>query len=297
MSEKLLLIINPYAGKRRVRGEMFNIVDVLSKQYADITVHLTTKQGDAMDFVRTNAAEYDKVVCCGGDGTLNEVINGVMAHEKRIPIGYIPTGSTNDFASTMKIPSNIKKAAAMSADGTAYAHDVGLFNDERHFSYIASLGAFTKTSYSTSQKLKNQLGHAAYILEAAKSLGDISPFAMRVETADYAEEGKFLLGAISNSTSIGGVFKMKASEVIPDDGEFEVVLVRHPKNTATGYLRIVQSLLSQKYDPELISFFRAKEINITTKEPLAWTLDGESGGTYTQVNIKNLHKAIDIIHG
>ncbi len=297
MSEKLLLVINPYAGKRRVRGEMFNIVDILSKQYADISVHLTTQQGDAMTYVSEHAAEFDKIVCCGGDGTLNEVINGVMAHEKRIPIGYIPTGSTNDFASTMKIPSNIKKAVAMAAEGTAFAHDVGLFNDDRHFSYIASLGAFTKTSYSTSQKLKNQLGHAAYILEAAKSLGDISPFFMRVETADRVEEGEFLLGAISNSTSVGGVFKMKASEVIPDDGEFEVVLVRHPKNAASGYLRIVQSLLSQKYDPELISFFRAKEINVITKEPLAWTLDGESGGTYTQVNIKNLHKAIDIVHG
>ena len=297
MSEKVLLVINPFAGKRRVRGELFNIVDGLSKRYTDVTVHLTTGQGDAMTYVAAHAHEYGKIVCCGGDGTLNEVINGVMAHEKKVPIAYIPTGSTNDFAATMKIPSNIKKAAAMATEGAAYAHDIGFFNNQRHFSYVASLGAFTKTSYSTSQKLKNQIGHAAYILEAAKSLGDISPFYMRVETADRVEEGEFLLGAITNSTSIGGVFKMKASEVTPDDGEFEVVLVRRPQNPATGYLRIVQNLLSQKYDPDLICFFRASEVNVTTKEPLAWTLDGESGGTYTEVNIKNLHKAIDIVHG
>ena len=294
MPKKVLLIVNSHAGTRKSRAGLFDIVDTLCNNDCAVTVHMTLDRGDATRFVEQYAPLHDQIVCCGGDGTLNEVINGLMRCEKRLPIGYIPAGSTNDFASSLKLPKKLRDATENAINGYPHGHDIGCFNG-RYFSYIASLGAFTKVSYSTPQRLKNALGHAAYILEGAKDIGEITPFSLKMESEDRTVEGDFLLGSVSNSTSVAGLFRLNPLDVRLDDGQFEVMLIRNPKNPSLAIPQILRGLARQEYDPEHIVFFHAARLKVTSEQSLSWTLDGERGGTHTQVEIQNLHNAIEII--
>lgn len=294
MPKKVLLIVNSHAGTQRSRAGLFDIVDTLCNHECEVTVHMTLQQGDATHFVERYAPLHDQIVCCGGDGTLNEVINGIMRSEKRLPIGYVPAGSTNDFASSLKLPKKLKDATENAIEGYPHAHDIGSFNG-RYFSYIASLGAFTKVSYTTPQRLKNLFGHAAYILEGAKDIGGITPFSLRLETDERTVEGEFLFGSISNSTSVAGLFRLNPLDVRLDDGQFEVMLIRNPKNPSLAMSRILHCLVRQEYDPEYIVFFHASKLQIISDKPLSWTLDGECGGAHTHVKIENIHNAIEII--
>lgn len=288
---KVLLIVNPCAGRTKSRAGTFDIVDKFSKSDYDFSIHTTTCRGDATNIVKNHYEGKDIVVCCGGDGTLNETINGVMEMPNRIPIGYIPSGSTNDLATTLGIPSDIKKATDLIMDGHTNTYDIGLFNN-RYFSYVASFGAFTSASYATSQKLKNKLGHAAYILSGIKDWKSIKSTHARIEYDGGVIEDDFMLGAIANSTSVAGIFKLKPDEIKLNDGYFELLLIRKVNPIqAPVFLR---KLIKQDYDGQQIIFLKTRSLKVTSDEPIAWTLDGEYGGAHKVSSIHVLSKAVDI---
>lgn len=293
MGKRALVIVNPHAGTKKSKKDMFEIVDRLSQGGFSVSAQTTTKAGDGALFVKEYGAGQDLIVCCGGDGTLNEVINGILEAGLKTPIGYVPAGTTNDFARTLQLPKKAEKCMDLILTGWPHRYDIGTFNG-RNFTYIASLGAFTKVSYSTPQRIKNALGHTAYLLEGAKEIGSISPFTAEFTADGEIYAGEFLFGAVSNSTSIAGLFKLDRLDVRLDDGEFELILIRNPKNI--GALRgILQGLTKGKYDPRYIVFTHAKKIDFKADKPLAWTLDGEPGGEQTEAHISVRHNAVNII--
>ncbi len=290
--KKALLIVNPCAGKTKSRAGTFDIVDKFSKSDYDFSIHATTCQGDATNIVKRELDGKDLVVCCGGDGTLNETINGVMDMPRRVPIGYIPTGTTNDLATSLGLPSDINKATDIIMQGHTNDYDVGLFNN-RCFTYVASFGAFSRASYATPQKYKNKFGHAAYIAAAVPEVLDIHGTKMRVEHDGGVIEGEFMFGAVSNSLSVGGFFKLPRDDVKFNDGVFEVLLV--PKVKMTRLFPIIHKVRSQNYDGKEIIFFKTSKIKITAPdENVPWTLDGEFGGNHHNVQIHVLERAVEI---
>lgn len=293
MNKRALVIVNPHAGIKKSKKDMFEIVDRLSQQGYSVAVQTTTQSGDGARFVREYGKEQDLIICCGGDGTLNEVINGIWESGLKVALGYVPAGTTNDFARTLQLPKNAEKCMDLILSGWPHSYDIGSFNG-RNFTYIASLGAFTKVSYSTPQRIKNALGHTAYLLEGVKEIGTISPFEAEFTANGETYSGEFLFGSISNSTSIAGLFKLDKLEVRLDDGEFELILIRKPNNMSD--LRgLIHGLTKGNYDPRYIVFTHAKEITFKSKTPLPWTLDGESGGEQTEATISVLHNAVRII--
>ena len=289
---KILLIVNPCAGKTKSRAGTFDIVDKFSKSDYEFSIRTTTCQGDATNIVKKELADHDIVVCCGGDGTLNETINGVMDMPKRVPIGYIPSGTTNDLATSLGLPTEISKATDVIIKGNTNDYDIGLFNN-RYFSYVASFGAFARSSYSTPQSLKNKFGHAAYVAAAVPQVLEIHPTKMRIEHDGGVLEGEYMFGAVSNSLSVGGFFKLPESEVKFNDGYFEVLLV--PKFKMTHLFSILHKVRSQQYDGKQIIMFKTTKLKITSPdEAVAWTLDGEYGGAHHDVNIHVLERAVEI---
>ena len=253
----------------------------------------TTCQGDATNIVKNDLADHDIVVCCGGDGTLNETINGVMDMPRRVPIGYVPSGTTCDFATTLGIPADAEIATDIIMKGNTNEYDIGLFNN-RYFTYIATFGAFTQNSYKTPQKLKNRFGHAAYIFEAAKEIKDIHGIHMRVEHDGGAIEGDFCFGSISNSSSVGGMFKLREEDVRLNDGEFEVFLVR--KMPLPLLVKTILEVMNQVYNPDRVLYFKTSKIKLVSPyEDVSWSLDGEFGGAHREVMIHNLERAIKLI--
>lgn len=291
--KKILLIINPAAGKSRTKFRAFHIADWFQKKDCNTTVLTTTKKGDAENFVKQYAAENDVVVCCGGDGTLNEVISGVIRAESQKPIGYLPAGTTNDMAKTLHLPKNIKKAARIILNEESIDQDIGSFNQTQYFTYIASFGAFTKVSYATPQWLKNRFGHLAYVVDGIKSLGEIHPYHVKVESGELKEENNFIFGSVTNSSSIGGVLKFRGTDICLNDGKFEVLLIRDPQNLMNLH-NIVYNLSHHKPDKNIL-FFHTSEIVFHFKNETPWTVDGEYAGQSNEVQIKNLHNAVKII--
>lgn len=290
--KRALLIVNPCAGKTKSRAGTFEIVDKFSKGDYEFSIQTTTCQGDATNIVKRELDGKDMVVCCGGDGTLNETINGVMDMPRRVPIGYIPTGTTNDLATSLGIPSGIKEATDLIIGGHTNDYDVGLFNN-RCFTYVASFGAFSRASYATPQKYKNMFGHAAYIVAAVPEVMNIHPTKMRIEHDGGVIEGEFMFGAVSNSLSVGGFFKLPREEVKFNDGVFEVLLV--PKIGMTHLFPILHKVRSQNYDGKEIIFFKTSKIKIyAPDEEVPWTLDGEFGGNHHNVSIHVLERAVEI---
>lgn len=288
---KVLLIVNPCAGKTKSRAGTFDIVDKFSTNDYDFSIHTTTCRGDATNIVKKHGSGKDLVVCCGGDGTLNETINGVMDMERRVPIGYIPTGTTNDLANTLGIPSGIKDATDLIMSGKTNSYDIGLFNN-RYFSYVASFGAFSSTSYTTSQKLKNTFGHSAYIMKGVADWSSIKPKRVRIEYDGGVIEEDIMLGAVTNSTSVAGIFKFDKSEIRLNDGWFEVLLIK--KISLLQIPNFLFKVLRQDYSDERFVFLKTRQLKITSDEPIEWSLDGEFGGEHKVVNINVLSKAIRI---
>ncbi len=290
--KKVLLIVNPCAGKNKSRTGTFDIVDKFSDDEYEFTVRTTTCQGDATNIVKRELPGKDLVICCGGDGTLNETINGVMDMPKRVPIGYVPTGTTCDLASTLGIPSDAKKATDIILSGNTNDYDIGLFNN-RYFSYVASFGAFTKCSYATPQKLKNRFGHAAYVFTALSEIKDVHGIQMRIEHDGGVLEGKFSFGAISNSTSVAGMFKLIEEDVRLNDGIFEVLLV--PDMKIHNIIPTIRKAQKQDYDGKHVIYLRTTKLKITSPyEEVEWTLDGEYGGKHSEVMVHILERAIRI---
>ncbi len=295
MKKKLLFIFNPHSGKGQIKNKLMDIVDIMVKRGYEVTAYPTQAREDALYKVQNEAALYDLVVCCGGDGTLDETVSGMMLSEKKVPLGYIPAGSTNDFAASLKIPKNMLKAAEIAVTGEPFACDVGYFNGDS-FIYVAAFGLFTAVSYQTNQGLKNILGHAAYILEGAKSLMDIKSYHMRVEYEDKVYEDDFIYGMISNSSSVGGFKNLTGKNVLLDDGVFEVTLIKMPKNPLE-LNEIIFSLTKRRDETDLIYSFKTDSIKFYPDEVIPWTLDGEFGGDHREVEIRNRRRALEIMVG
>lgn len=292
MDKKLLMIVNPVAGTKRLKPALLDVVSIFSAGGYRTTVMVTGRRGDATEFA-AHGGEYDLVVCCGGDGTLNEVVSGMLDAGVTIPLGYIPCGSTNDFASSMSISADVKKAAHAIADGMPLPLDVGKFNDS-YFTYVASFGAFTAASYSAPQDVKNVLGHAAYVFEGIKDLSSIKPYPMRFNCGGKIIEGEYVFGAIANSTSFGGIVKLKDELVSLNDGMFEVLLIKMPRTLGDLNI-IINSLTTSSFDNSRFEFFKASELTVLPSEPTAWSLDGEYKRTDGEVMIKNLHGAVNFV--
>ena len=291
--KKLLFVVNGHSGKGQIKNKLLDIIDIMIKEGYHVQVHTTQEREDATKVVREQAKYYDLVVCSGGDGTLDEAVTGMMQSEVRTPLGSIPAGSTNDFANSLEIPKDMIQAAKTAVSGVPFSCDVGEFNGD-YFIYVAAFGIFTDVSYATSQELKNALGHVAYILEGAKRLHTIKSYHMRVEYDGNEIEGDFLLGMITNSTSVGGFKNMTGKDVKLDDGMFEVTLIHKPKNIIE-LNTIIASLTNLKDETDLIDSFRADSVKFYSEEEIPWTLDGEFGGDHKEVQIKDHCKAVDIM--
>ncbi len=292
--KKLLFIYNPRAGKETLKPKLSDVLDIFVKAGYEIVVYPTQAYHDGYrKLTEQNSEEYDLVVCSGGDGTIDEIMTAMMHREKKSPIGYLPTGTTNDFASSLSIPKDVVEAADCAVNGYPFACDVGKFN-EGIFVYIAAFGLFTDVSYETDQKLKNALGHLAYILEGAKRLLNIPSYQMKITHDEGTIDGEFVLGMITNSRSVAGFRNMVGGKVVFDDGLFEVTLIRTPKNPLQ-LQEIIAALLIEQINTDYVYTFRTRKLEIESAEEVAWTLDGEFGGSHTKVVIENAQKALQIM--
>lgn len=291
--QKLLLIVNPRAGRSKSRGPLYDAASVFSQAGYLLSIHNTTKPGDAAETAAREGGGYDVVVAAGGDGTLNEVISGLMRLESRPPLGYMAQGSTNDFASSLHISSQPAAAAAAIVNAAPRQLDIGCWN-ERHFVYVASFGAFTRSSYAAPQAAKNALGHFAYILEGMKDLSTLRPYKVKLTADGEVLDGEYLFGAVCNSTSIGGLMKLDPERVVLDDGKFEMLLIPNPK-TAVDLQNLVLAMLDQHYDREGLVFRHVSSIHLETEEELPWSLDGEYAASTPSVDIVNCRRALTML--
>ena len=293
-NKKLLLIVNPCSGKAKMRPALLGVVEIFTKADYDVTVYPTKEREDATKKVATLKSEdYDLIVVCGGDGTLNEVITGLMESGADIPIGYIPAGTLNEWSTGLGISKVIRQAAKDIVKGKEIVLDIGQFG-EKYFTYTASFGAFTSASYSANQDIKNVLGQAAYFFEGIKSLGTIKPIHLKFKADDREIEGDFLFGAISNSMSVGGIVKFDQAAVQLNDGLFEVLLIKNPSNVL-GFQSIIDGIVKHELNRENLEFFRTKKISVISDGDLDWTLDGEHGISNDKIKIKNIHNAVRFI--
>lgn len=291
--KKMLFIYNPHAGKARIRSNLLDIIDVFAKAGFEVTAHPTQQPGDATIATVEKAGKYDLLVCSGGDGTLDEVVTGMMQRSQRIPIGYVPAGTTNDFAHSLKIPGNMIKAANMIVKENLFPCDIGAFNNDT-FVYIAAFGLFTDVSYETDQHFKNVLGHLAYILEGAKRLNSYPSYHLKVTSRDMVIEEDFMYGMVTNSFSVGGFKNVTGRHVKLNDGVFEVTLIKKPKNMIE-LNQIMVALTGRKIDAECMYCFKTDHITFEGDADVPWTLDGEYGGSHRKVVIRNEKQALDIL--
>ena len=276
MDKKLLFIVNPRAGKTKSRAPLFDAVSIYSEAGFLVSVRMTSRRGEATELAEELGADYDLVVCHGGDGTLNEPVNGVMRipREKRPAVSYLPGGSTNDFAASLNISSDPAEAARSAMRLQPRELDVGRFG-ERNFVYVASFGAFTKTTYTVPQDIKNVFGHFAYMLDGVKNLDTLCPYRMKITADGEVFDGEYLFGAISNSTSIAGLMKLSPDEVSFDDGRFELLLVPVPR-TPAAMQALILALINKDYcNSEGLIFRHVRHVTAETAEDIPWTLDGE----------------------
>ena len=292
---KLLFIVNPRAGRSKSRSPLFDAISVFSEAGYLTSLHKTSAPGDASVTAAREGEEYDLIVAAGGDGTLNEVITGLMRLEKRPPLGYLPQGSTNDFAASLQISGNPVTAARAIVRNVPRMLDIGQWN-ERYFVYVASFGAFVKSSYSAPQAAKNALGHFAYILEGMKDLNTLRPYQVKLTADGEVLNGEYLFGAVCNSTSIGGLMKLDPERVVLDDGKFELLLIPNPR-TAQDLQNLVLALLNQQYDSQGLVFRHVSHIHLETDEDLPWSLDGEYAASAPAVEIVNCQRAVTMLLG
>ncbi|MCP1103638.1 diacylglycerol kinase (ATP) [Aequitasia blattaphilus] len=294
--KRLLFIYNPHAGKGLLKPKLSDVVDIFVKAGYEVTIYPTQAYRDAYKKVISyDANQYELVVCSGGDGTIDEVVDGMMYRneDERDPIGYIPTGTTNDFANSLHIPKNLLGAADTAVNGQEFACDVGKFNDSS-FVYIAAFGLFTDVSYQTNQEMKNVLGHLAYILEGTKRIFHVPSYKIKVHYDDVEIEEEFVYGMVTNSKSVGGFKNMIGKHVAFDDGVFEVTLIKTPKNPIE-LQEIVAALLIEQIDTKHMYTFRTCKVTFESEEEIPWTLDGEYGGNHYNVEVENLKQKLRIM--
>ncbi len=293
--KKLLLIVNPVSGKMKAKTTLLDVVSVFQKNDFEVTVKLTEYRGHAIELAQNAESEgYDTLVCFGGDGTLNETICGLMNKKSKISLGYIPAGSTNDFATSMKLSSSPKKAAEIIATGKVNPIDIGCFNSDRYFTYVACFGAFSATSYSVSQDIKNVLGHFAYVLGGIKEITAIKSYNATIEMDDLTVSGEYIFVSATNSTSVAGIVKLKDELVDMSDGVFEVALVKKPRNIIE-LNKIITAITTSNFDNGQIEFYKSSKIKIDFDGKLDWSLDGEHAESNGSVVIENIHKGINFL--
>ncbi len=296
--KNVLFIVNPVSGKLRGRTALFEVLDVFCKQGWSVRTALTQHRDHCRQIVEAAASEnYDMIVCCGGDGTLNEAITGLLNvspnHKAAIPLGYIPCGSTNDFAATLGISSDPAEAAQAIVDGSIRLLDIGQFGEEKYFSYIASFGAFTAASYNAAQDLKNILGHFAYIIEGLRGWADIEPERAVIYADGVRYKSSYIFCSVSNTTSAGGIVKLSKKDIDLNDGLFELMLIRYPESPG-DITEIISGLTANDFSSGMFDFIKAREVRFEFEGNKAWTLDGEKAISHNNVLIRNLHSAIQI---
>lgn len=292
----LLFIYNPTAGKGQIRAYLPTILETFDRAGFRTTIHFTQGKDDATAAAAQLGDKFDRVICCGGDGTLNEVVTGLMSIPCPPPLGYIPAGTTNDSAKNFQIPKDIAAAAATAAFGLPRPWDVGFFNG-RPFAYVAAFGAFTQVSYDTPQELKNLFGHLAYVLAGAASIPTIQPYTMKIEHDNGVLTGNFIYGMVANTFSVGGFDMFPPGEVQLNDGLHEVMLVREVR-TPVELHNLVQSLIQRKpVGRDQVLVFHTSHLSIASKTPVPWTLDGEYGGSPIQADISNHKCALSVACG
>lgn len=291
MAEKVLFVYNPAAGKGNLRNKISHIVELMMEKQFDVTIVATQKALDATKVIEERGMEYHRVVCAGGDGTLHEVTQGLMTlpKEKRPTCGYIPAGTTNDFAHSMHLPKRVVLAAKVALAERCKACDIGQMNNE-YFSYVAAFGAFTSVSYETPQVTKNLLGKTAYILDGAVKLNTIKGISITVTTDNEKWHENCMLGIVSNAKTVGGLYFYKRDKVSLDDGVFEAIFVRTPKNPIEFNL-VMAFLMTGKVNSQ-VKLVHSSHVEIESDEEIAYTLDGENGGKYKKTVITNHRQAI-----
>ncbi len=293
MDKRLLFIYNPRSGKGLIKNSLSDITDIFVKAGFDVSIHTTQAKADATEKVKASAHNFDRIVCAGGDGTLDEVVEGVMEAKAQCAIGYIPSGSTNDFGNSLGLGKGMLADAQIAAGEHSFLCDVGRFGSS-YFVYVAAFGIFTDASYATDQSLKNLFGHAAYVLRAISTLWDIKSTRMQVEYDGNVLYDEFIYGMVTNSRSVGGISTILPDDVYLDDGLFEVTLIKTPKNPielneVAGYFA------GLNHDTEMVYHITTARVKFTSMEKVAWTLDGEFGGEHESIVIQNIQKAIEII--
>ncbi|MBQ9123114.1 MAG: YegS/Rv2252/BmrU family lipid kinase [Lachnospiraceae bacterium] len=289
-TKKMLFIFNPKAGKAQIKTNLLGIIDTFVKAGYQVETYPTQGEKDAIYYTKKRAGEFDIVVCSGGDGTLDEVVAGLLQSGVKVPLGYVPAGSTNDFAGSLKLPKTMLKAAKTVVDGADFACDIGTFNDQT-FVYIAAFGLFTDVSYGTQQELKNVLGHMAYLLEGIKSLSAIKSYPMKFSYGEEVLEGDFIYGMITNSMSVGGFKGITGPEIYLNDGLFEVTLIRNPK-TVAELNDLITALVNKDFSGNMLCHFKTDRLRVESQVEVDWTLDGEYGGGHWQLLIENKKEAI-----
>ena len=285
MNKKMMLIVNPVAGRGGYSLNFGEAMRVFSYGGYSVTLYFTKGKNDATRFAEENGADYDVVTCVGGDGTLSEVLSGLMKLDNPPPVGYIPMGTANDVATTLHIPN---------LNGEPHPYDVGGFGDDGYFAYIAGFGAFTNVSYSTPQDQKNMLGHLAYVLQGMAELPNIETVRTRVEFDDGVIETDLVYGSMSNSTSVAGIVKLKENMVSLGDGYSELVLVKDPRDV-NGFGEILSSVLSGRFDGDKLIILHTKKAKFSFDHPVAWTRDGEDGGRHQEITLVNYHRPVQLI--
>ncbi|HAN21963.1 MAG: hypothetical protein A2Y15_05700 [Clostridiales bacterium GWF2_36_10] len=293
MNDKLLLVVNPRSGRGRAKDYIIEIVSTLTQGGKTVTVYPTCNKAATISYVAENVIKYNTIVVCGGDGTLNEVLNGLILSGVKIPVGYIPLGSTNDFATSLDLPSDCITAAENILNGNIFQYDIGSMNDN-YFSYIACAGAFAETSYTTNQNLKNKIGHSAYLLSSVKSLSTLRKITMEVNTPEFSVTGDYLFCSFSNSLNAGALLNFKGMDIKFDDGLFELLLVKMPRDLLE-FSALIRDLLNANLKNKYIELFRTNECHIKIERGIGWSLDGEDGGITDDIYLKVHPKAIDII--
>ncbi len=294
MRNRLLFIYNPHAGKGKIKNRLSDIIELFVRNDYEVVIYATMGKKDAKNIVVDclNREEYEIVVCSGGDGTLNEVINGIMNTDKRPRIGYIPSGTTNDYAYSLNVPKNMLKAAQVILSGEEFSCDVGAINGE-FFTYTAAFGLFTDASYETPQTSKNMLGRLAYILEGVKRLPNWKSYHMEITYEDRIISDNFIYGMVTNSISVGGFKGLTGKDVLLDDGLFEGIFIKMPQNVM-DFQSIINDLLKGNLNSDHIFSFPVKDIQLKSEEMVPWSIDGEYGGEFQTVNIKNYMQEITI---
>ncbi len=293
--KKMCFVVNPRSGRMKIKPNLLDVIQIFNQGGYSVNVTTTLYRGHAIEVAQNIDEGTDIIVVSGGDGTLNEVITGLLKSNKTLPVGYIPTGSTNDFASSIGISQDPKTAAEAIINGAPFETDIGSFDGKRYFSYIASFGVFTAVSYSTPQNFKNNFGHLAYVLEGLKDITKLTPYKVRVETPDNVYEGNYIFGSVTNTTSVGGIVKLDKDIVKMNDGLFEIVLVKNPTNI-NDVSKIIGGCSTSNFTDSVFEFIKAPCVTMTFEKEMNWSIDGEHERSSETVKIENIKRAVSIIH-